>query len=200
MVDANLEWAKFFAEYKSAYEKYSVDSQELVHQASLSAKEKHSAQNRDNGEPYIIHPVRVARIVFENKRSKNISILLSAALLHDTLEDTYTSYRELTEVFGETVASLVMELTTASCACRLEGKDHYLSHKMEHMTSYALYVKLADRLDNLQDLDESPAEKRTRTFSQTKNIISYLSRHVKFTTSQQRLVDKINKVLKEKTA
>lgn len=200
MVDAELEWDKFFAEYKNAYKKYSEESKELVQKAFLFAKQKHKGQKRDNGDSYIIHPVRVARIVFENKRSKNISILLSAALLHDTLEDTYTSYRELTEVFGETVASLVMELTTASCACRLEGKDNYLSHKMEHMTSYALFVKLADRLDNLQDLDESPTEKRERTFRQTRNIISYLSKQIEFTSSQQLLIDKINKVLNEKTA
>ncbi len=202
MTNEKLEWEKLFSEYKNAYSspKYDEASKELVKKAYLFAKEKHKGQKRDGGEPYIIHPIRVARIVFENKRSSNISLLLCAALLHDTLEDTYTSYKELEETFGEVVASQVMELSTASCACRIEGKDHYLCHKMEHMTSYALCIKLADRLDNISDLDHSTPEKRERMYRQTDTIISYLAERIKFTSSQQRIVDKIQKVLKKKMA
>lgn len=193
------EWASLYADYRSAYtsEKYSEASKKLVQKAYYFAREKHRGQKRDGGEPYIIHPIRVARIVFENKRSKNISLLLCAALLHDTLEDTYTSYKELTDIFGEAVASLVMELTTASLACRIEGKDNYLCHKMENMTSYALFVKLADRLDNISDLEHSSQEKSERMLRETENILNYLSKHIQFTSSQQKLVDKINARLKK---
>jgi len=197
MIDEKIEWKKFFADYRNAYAKYPEEEMLLVKKAYQFAKQKHKGQVRDGGEPYIIHPVRVARLVLENKRSKNIAILLCAALLHDTLEDTYTSYRELEETFGETVASLVMELTTASCACRIEGKDNYLCHKMEHMTSYALYVKLADRLDNLCDLAALKPEKKARLLKDSKTIIDYLSKHITFTSSQQHLIEKINKVLKK---
>ncbi len=68
------------------------------------------------------------------------------------------------------------------------------------MTSYALYVKLADRLDNISDLDHSSEEKRQRMYSETKEIIEYLSNAIRFTSSQQKLVDKIKIVLKKKTA
>lgn len=170
---------------------------ELVIKAYLFAKEKHKGQLRDGGQPYIIHPIRVARIVRENKKSKNSDVLVASALLHDTLEDTYTSYKELEDNFGEIVASLVMELTTASYMPKLEGKDVYLSHKMENMSSYALYIKLADRLDNLSDLASTSDEKRIRILNQTKNIIDYLSNHITFTSSQQKLVDKINNILGE---
>lgn len=202
MESAKNEWESLFSDYRNAYSnaKYDEASKELVKKAYLFAKERHKGQKRDGGEDYIIHPVRVARIVLENKRSKNISILLCSALLHDTLEDTYTSYKELEEKFGEAIASLVMELTTASLASRIEGKDHYLCHKMEHMTSYALYVKLADRLDNITDLDNSSEEKRNRMYNQTRTIISYLADHITFTSSQQRIVEKIEKILKKKTA
>lgn len=202
MESAIKEWESLFSDYRNAYSnaKYDEASKQLVKKAYLFAKERHKGQKRDGGEDYIIHPVRVARIVLENKRSKNISILLCSALLHDTLEDTYTSYKELEENFGEAIASLVMELTTASLASRIEGKDHYLCHKMEHMTSYALYVKLADRLDNITDLDNSSEEKRNRMYNQTRAIISYLANHITFTSSQQRIVEKIEKVLKNKTA
>lgn len=170
---------------------------ELVIKAYLFAKQKHQGQLRDGGEPYIIHPIRVARIVRENKKSKNSDVLVASALLHDTLEDTYTSYKELEEHFGEVVASLVMELTTASYMPKLEGKDVYLSHKMENMSSYALFIKLADRLDNLTDLSKASNDKRIRVLNQTKNIIDYLTNHITFTSSQQKLVDKINKILGE---
>lgn len=170
---------------------------QLIIKAYMFAKQKHQGQLRDGGQPYIIHPIRVARIVLENKKSKNNDILVASALLHDTLEDTYTSYKELEENFGEVVASLVMELTTASYVPKLEGKDVYLSHKMENMSSYALYVKLADRLDNITDLEHTSDEKRIRILNQTKNIIDYLTAHITFTSSQQKLVDKINKILGE---
>ena len=170
---------------------------ELITKAYKFAKLKHQGQLRDNGQQYIVHPIRVARIVLENKHSKNCDILVASALLHDTLEDTYTSYKELEENFGEVIASLVMELTTASYMPKLEGKDVYLSHKMENMSSYALYVKLADRLDNISDLSNTTDEKRIRILNQTKNIIDYLTTHITFTSSQQKIVDKINKILGE---
>lgn len=201
MTSDKLEWEKFYADYLKAYSnaKYDEASKRLVRKAYLFAKRKHKGQKRDGGEPYIIHPIRVARLVFENKRSANMSILLCSALLHDTLEDTYTSYKELSENFGEVIASMVMELTTASTACKIEGKENYLWHKMEHMTSYALYIKLADRLDNIADLAHSTDEKRQRVYKETKAIISHLSGTIKFTSSQQHIVDKINFVIRHCT-
>ena len=65
------------------------------------AKRKHEGQFRDDGLPYIVHPVRVAKLVAQHKRSKNYKLLLSAALLHDTLEDTYTSVKELYDFYKE---------------------------------------------------------------------------------------------------
>ena len=202
MTNEKTEWEKLYSDFRDAYanSKYDEASKKLVKTAYLFAKKKHKGQMRDGGEDYIIHPIRVARIVLENKRSSNITTHLCSALLHDTIEDTYTSYKELQENFGETIASLVMELSTASCACKIEGKKNYLCHKMEHMTSYALYVKLADRLDNITDLDHSPEEKRQRMYQETKEIIDYLSKTITFTSSQQKLVEKIKLVLKKKTA
>lgn len=169
----------------------------LIKDALIFARQKHRGQLRDGGNPYIVHPIRVAKLVLTYKKSKDIEILVAGALLHDTLEDTYTSYKELEEAFGEVVASLVMELTTASYVPKLEGKDVYLSRKMENMTNYALVIKLADRLDNLSDLSSTTDEKRIRILNQTKNIVDYLVEHRVLTSTQQKLVDEINKILGE---
>ena len=159
------------------------------------AKEKHQGQKRDDGRDYINHPMRVAKLVddYKGKFSKNRKILFAAALLHDTLEDTYTSYKELVDNFGEYVASLVLELTTAKYACNYIGKAQYLAEKMEHMTSYALTIKLADRLDNLTDMVGCKMEKQQRTINDTIYILAHLEKTRKLTESQQ----KLTKLIKE---
>ena len=170
---------------------------DLIQRAYIFAKQKHKFQLRDDGQPYIYHPVRVARLIAIYKPSKNEDILVASALLHDTLEDTYTSYRELKENFGEKVASIVVELTTAGYMPVLEGKDVYLSHKMENMSSYALCIKLADRLDNIMSLSGTTKEKQQRVLKQTQNILDYLEKHITYTQSQQKLVDAIKQEMKK---
>lgn len=169
-----------------------------INQVYLFAKAKHEGQKRDNGSDYITHPVNVAKIIKEVKGdSKNIDILVAAALLHDTLEDTYTSYRELEENFGKEIASIVMELTTAPFVPKMIGKAKYLATKMENMTNYALLIKFADRYNNLCDLNGTTQEKRQRTISDTEYILNYLSSRRTYTTSQQKLVDLIQKQIKK---
>ena len=169
-----------------------------INQVYLFAKSKHEGQKRDNGADYITHPVNVAKIIKEVKGdSKNIDVLVAAALLHDTLEDTYTSYRELEENFGKEIASIVMELTTAPVVPKMIGKAKYLATKMENMTNYALLIKFADRYNNLCDLNGTTQEKRQRTISDTEYILNYLSSRRTYTTSQQKLVDLIQKQIKK---
>lgn len=158
------------------------------------AKQKHEGQKRDDGSDYITHPVNVAKIIREVKfESKNLVVLVAAALLHDTLEDTYTSYRELKEKFGVEVASIVVELTTAFYVPKMIGKAKYLAQKMEHMTNYALLIKLADRYVNLCDLNKTTPEKKVRTIKDTEYILNYLSTRKTYTKPQQKLVNMIYK-------
>lgn len=161
------------------------------------AKQKHDGQFRSNGLPYIVHPVRVAKLVAQHKKSKNYKLLLSAALLHDTLEDTYTSVKELYDFFGENsqVPSLIVELTTAKFVPKLIGKAEYLARKMEYMTSYALVIKLCDRLDNITDLEGFSLEKANKTLSDTRYIVEYLKSHRKLTETHKTLINEIENVL-----
>ena len=162
------------------------------------ATEKHKGQKRDDGRDYITHPIRVAKIVekFKAGTSINKNVLIAGALLHDTLEDTYTSYKELCDKFGEVVGSLVLELTNADYCCKLVGKALYLAEKMQYMTNYALFIKLADRYDNICDLNTKP-EKKIRTIKDTYYILDYLEKHRSMTKSQLKLVSAIKEKLEE---
>lgn len=162
------------------------------------ARQKHLGQLRKDGvTPYINHPILVAELIKKYKKSRNIDAIVAAALLHDTLEDTYTSYRELEDNFGEMVASMVMEVTTASYMPYLVGKSNYLKHKMIDMSNYSLCIKLADRLANLMDAKTLPAEKQQQIIFDTYEIIEYLEEKRELTIAQQDLIKAIKNQLSE---
>lgn len=161
------------------------------------ARERHKGQMRDDGTEYINHPIRVAQLVKKYKPSTNANILQAGALLHDVLEDTYTSYRELCDKFGVVVASLVMEVTSSGFMPTLVGKRIYLAHKMRYMSSYALVIKLADRLDNLYDFKGRNIEKVRHTFFDTIYLINYLESKRTLTDAQVRMIDAIRNQLDE---
>ena len=161
---------------------------------------KHKDQVRDDGTKYINHPKRVARLVAKYKSgSKNLNLILSAALLHDTLEDTYTSTQELYDFFGKDsqVPSLVVELTNAKFVPKLIGKSNYIAEKMQFMTSYALVIKLCDILDNISDLKGCSKEKQNYTRQNARNIIEYLKVNRQLTQTHLKIINDINLELKQ---
>lgn len=161
------------------------------------AKEKHAGQTRADGTPYINHPLRVSEIVAKYKPSSNSNILKAGAILHDVLEDTYTSYKELIDKFGLVVASLVMEVTSSDFVSKMVGKQIYLAHKMRYMSSYALVIKLADRLDNLSDVKALKIEKIQKTFFDTIYMLNYIETKRILTSAQSNLVNAIRIKLRD---
>ena len=161
------------------------------------ATERHKGQVRADGSDYITHPIRVSKLVAEFKPSRNGNILAAGAILHDVLEDTYTSYKELVDRFGIVVASLVMEVTSSGFMPKLVGKRFYLAHKMQYMSSYALVIKLADRLDNLTDMRAVALEKIKRTYFDTIYMINYLEGKRNLTDPQKNLIIAIRSKLEE---
>jgi (p)ppGpp synthase/HD superfamily hydrolase len=159
------------------------------------AIERHKGQLRADGQEYVTHPIRVSKLVAEYKPSQNSRVLEAGALLHDVLEDTYTSYRELQDRFGEIVASLVMEVTSSTYVPKLVGKQIYLAHKMRYMSSYALIIKLADRLDNISDLKSVRPEKIKKTFFDTIYMVNYIESKRRLTDAQKNLIAAIRKQL-----
>ena len=138
------------------------------------AKKMHSGQYRCDGTEYITHPIRVADYVSSFKKSKDMETLLASAYLHDTLEDTSATYYDLVSNFGSQVASVVLELTNDEDLKRELGKTKYLEIKMKNMSSWALVIKLCDRLDNVSDLKDRDECFRNKYAKETAEILDYL--------------------------
>lgn len=134
----------------------------------------HDGQYRKDGTDYINHPIRVANYVSEFKSSLNMDVLLASAYLHDTLEDTKATYYDIVNKFGPQIADLVLELTTDEDIKKYLGKTKYLEIKMKNMSSWALVIKLCDRLDNVSDLMNSDEKFRNRYARETIDILNYL--------------------------
>lgn len=168
----------------------------MIEKAIQFAEEKHRKQVRKSGEPYIVHPIKVAKIIRENKESHKINELISAAFLHDTLEDTSASEKELKELFGELVLSLVKELTTDEQEKEKLGKKEYLAEKMKNMSSWALVIKLADRLDNVSDLNQGTPEFKKRYTEETEYILKEIEKSRTLSKTHEKLIKQIKEKIK----
>lgn len=162
----------------------------LIHKALKYAETKHRGQKRKvSGEAYITHPIMVSYLAANFKRSKALETLVCAAILHDTVEDTDASYDDILRKFGMSVASLVFELTSDPVALRTVGKLEYLKSHMTGMSSYALFLKLCDRLANVLD---HPSAKQV---SETREILEHLRKRRRLTKSHLAVMSEIEKVL-----
>lgn len=172
---------------------------EDVKQALQYATQAHAGQERSGGDPYITHPVRVANIVKKYKSSHNIDSLIAAAYLHDTIEDTDTTHEALHDLFGGLVASLVVELTSDVEEIKKVGKKNYLAKKMAHdLTSYALVIKLADRLDNVKDIATAKTpEWRAKYKAETEHIMDYLEKNRVLSGTHKKLIELIRAKINE---
>lgn len=120
------------------------------------ASRKHSTQRRKDAEasPYINHPIALVSILAVEAGVDDPDVL-SAGLLHDTIEDTDTTYEELFEHFGQTVADIVCEVTDDKTLEKQARKDLQVEHA-RNLSREAGLVKLADKIANLRDVATSP--------------------------------------------
>jgi len=124
----------------------------LLIDALAFAAEKHRTQRRKDPEasPYINHPIALARLLSIEGKIRDARVL-AAAVLHDTLEDTRTTYEELYDRFGPTIAGIVREVTDDKSLPPAERKRLQIEHA-EELSRRARLVKLADKTSNLRDL------------------------------------------------
>lgn len=170
-----------------------IDNAPLVLKAMQFAEKAHHGQKRKgSGLPYFYHPITVAIIVASFKQSRHLSELLCAACLHDTLEDTNLTFEEIAQEFTHLVASLVQELTNDEEEIARIGKLEYHKKKLVGISSYALYLKLADRLHNVSD---QPSDKMVK---ETLELMEHLKKKRKLTKGQKAMVAEIIAICKEK--
>ncbi len=151
---------------------------EQVRQAYELAESCHAGQMRKSGQPYLVHPLRVARML-AGLGLDTPSVV--AGILHDTVEDSELTVFELTERFGREIALLVDGVTKL-------GKVPYLSRRENQAVSFrkllvamsrdirVLLVKLCDRVDNMRTLDAMPANNQRRIAQETADIYAPLAR------------------------
>ena len=192
----NVQFFPYFVTPEGSIRTVKEDSEEAL----KFATQAHAGQERAGGGPYISHPVRVAQHVEQWKKSHNLDALISAAYLHDTLEDTDTTHEALQDLFGGLVASLVKELTSDKTQVQQMGKKNYLAQKMATMSSYALVIKLADRLDNVRDITTAKTPQwRAKYAAETNHILDYIEKNRVLTGTHQKLIGLIRDKLQEVT-
>lgn len=140
----------------------------IVQKALEFATEKHKFQKRKNsvGDPYIVHPIEVRDMLVLSGVTDEAT--LCSALLHDTVEDTGTTYEELVSEFGLSIANIVMECTDNKSLPKVDRKKIQITHA-EHISDKAKLVKLADKLSNCSGLHTDPPAKWTQ-----EEIIGYV--------------------------
>ena len=128
----------------------------LVLRAASFAAHKHRAQRRKDvdASPYINHPLALASVLTSEGQITNAATLC-AALLHDTVEDTETTFEELESEFGAEIASIVREVTDDKTLDKPERKKQQIEHAA-HASPKAKLVKLADKICNVRDVASSP--------------------------------------------
>ena len=180
-----------------SFKSYHENLNENALSALRVATRAHKGQTRKSGGAYIEHPKEVARFVKQFKQSNNLDALISAAYLHDTLEDTDTTHEDLVKQFGALIAGMVKELTTDKEASDAIGKGEYIAGKMAKMSSWALVVKLADRLANVQDIDTRPPEFQKRYADQTRLALKRLRSDRYLSQTHNKIIKAIEKKIKE---
>lgn len=171
--------AREYADLKEAARKRCADAAELemVQKAFDFANEAHKGVRRRSGEPYILHPIAVAKIVVSNIGLGYKSIV--AALLHDVVEDTNYTVDDLRSLFGDKVATLVDGLTKIKTVLDNEDKAEQKSMQAENFKRILLtlnddvrvvLIKLADRLHNCRTIEFMPEHKRDKILSETMYI------------------------------
>ncbi len=147
----------------------SADDVERIEQAYLLAREAHKEQRRKSGEPYIMHPVAVAKIVANELRLGANPII--AAFLHDVVEDTPYTIEDIRERFGDDVAFLVDVVTkkkkksTAAHSSQIDNYKQMLNSL--HYDIRALLIKLSDRLHNMRTLSSMRPDKQMKIAGET---------------------------------
>ena len=167
------------------------DQVEVINRAYRFGAEAHEGQKRASGEPYISHPVQVARILAEMRMDYQTIV---AAILHDVIEDTETVKDHIARDFGKDVADLVdgvSKLTQMTFESKAEAQAENFRKMLLAMARdiRVILVKLADRLHNMRTLDALRVEKRRQIARETLDIYAPIANRLGLNSIRLELED-----------
>ncbi len=162
----------------------------LLELAYEFAREAHKGMKRKSGEPYINHPLRTATLLAELKLDEKTII---AGLLHDVPEDTKKTLKDIQKDFGEEVAQLVEGITKLG-TIKYRGIERYAENLRKMFIAMALdirtiFIKFADRIDNLETLSALPPHKRERIAKESLEIYAPIANRLGIGLLKGRLED-----------
>ncbi|MBN2105919.1 MAG: bifunctional (p)ppGpp synthetase/guanosine-3',5'-bis(diphosphate) 3'-pyrophosphohydrolase [Deltaproteobacteria bacterium] len=149
----------------------------LVQRAYVYSAKVHHGQTRLSGEPYLIHPLGVAKILADLNLDE---YTVSTGLLHDTVEDTYATLDEIEKIFGHEVAFLVDGVTKISKIASTSHEERQAENFRKMILAMSkdirvILVKMADRVHNMRTLQYVPADKQKKIAQQTLDIYAPLA-------------------------
>lgn len=171
--DTEQENKEILARYKdlisNTYRTLDEENNKLIRKAFDVALDAHKDQRRKSGEPYIYHPIAVAKIVAEEIGLGATSI--AAALLHDVIEDSDYTYEDIKKIFGEKIANIVNGLTKISVMTNQNVSAQSENYRKLLLTLSedfrVILIKIADRLHNMKTLESMAPEKQKKIASET---------------------------------
>lgn len=179
--DLEQENKEISARYKdlisNTYRTLDEENNKLIRKAFDIALDAHKDQRRKSGEPYIYHPIAVAKIVAKEIGLGATSI--ACALLHDVIEDSEYTYEDLKKIFGERIAAIVNGLTKISImnhqniSVQSENYRKLLLTLSEDFR--VILIKIADRLHNMRTLESMAPDKQKKIASETVYIYAPLA-------------------------
>ncbi len=165
---------------------------DIIDRAYIFSAKVHKGQVRLSGEPYLRHPLEVAYIL---TRLKQDPVTVAVGLLHDTVEDTFTSLDRISELFGSEVADLVDGVTKISKMTFSSSEEKEAENFRKMLLAMAkdiriVLIKLADRLHNMRTLEYVPEPKRRRTSRETLDIYAPIAHRLGINWMKTELEDR----------
>lgn len=182
-----------FEEFLKEIQKYikKEENIDLITRAYLCAEKNHTGQYRKSGEPYIIHAIQVGYILALLRTGPKT---IAAGFLHDVVEDCDVTKQEISEMFGEEVASLVESVTKIGALKFKDEKEYLASNHRKIFIAMAkdvrvILIKLADRLHNMRTLQYMSPEKQKKIASETLEVYAPIAHRLGISDIKNELED-----------
>ena len=185
IIDSIKENSLIAKEYKEllkiSYQSLSREDRKLIRLAFNTSVDAHKNQRRKSGEPYVFHPIAVAKIV-ASKIGLDATCI-AAALLHDVIEDTEYSEKNIKELFGKKISKIVVGLTKISKLAKEENVSLQAENFRKMLLTLnddvrVILIKIADRLHNMQTLESMSNEKQIKIASETLYIYAPIAHRI----------------------